>query len=47
VDLDGKGDLDVVSYFWEYHYRTIGSPDPEDKNFFTIFSVINTQKLAE
>lgn len=47
VDLDGEGDLDLVSYFWEYHYRTNGSPDPEDKNFYTIFSVINTKTLAD
>jgi hypothetical protein len=42
VDLDGEGSLDLVSYFDEYHYRVKNNPDPQEKNFFTIYSIVNT-----
>jgi hypothetical protein len=42
VDLDGEGQLDLVSYFDDYHYRIKGNPDPEEKNFYTIYSIVNT-----
>ena len=42
VDLDGEGTLDLVSYFDDYHYRIKGNPDPVEKNFFTIYSIVNT-----
>jgi FG-GAP-like repeat len=42
VDLDGEGQLDLVSFFDDYHYRVKNNVDPEEKNFFTIYSLINT-----
>jgi hypothetical protein len=32
----------LVSYFNEYHYRVKGNPDPDEKNFYTIYSIVNT-----
>ena len=46
INLDNQGSLDFVSILAGHHYRTVNSPDAEEKAFGVAYTIINKAELS-